>query len=363
MQTPLVFRAILGLLMDLAIPAALGAFVLAGMRLRSEGGMNFEASGGFLKWLFWGCLLISLPGVSLWLSNEGVPGASQLTIAGATGAPYTQGVDRVANDFVNNFLVAHVVPVVAASLVFKAILDLSQGYSPLASIIAALFLLGVQGIYNLATGNPASERGVHFSMPWPLRNRFVHLNLEPDFEDWCQWAVRAELRPEIVAFLRFKPALLHDANATSDVNAWPTPRSWEMASNVLTGFGRRQISGFFAGATEIEAQLLEGTVGPAATMELVAFLRLFRDLPSIDEILLNPDSAPLPGELSAQIAIATALGRVLSDHSIAKGMQYLDRMPTEMRVLAIRDASARNRGITHTPEFVRFGVEHAEVLQ
>jgi phospholipase C len=26
-------------------------------------------------------------------------------------------------------------------------------------------------------------------------------------------------------------------------------------------------------------------------------------------------------------------------------------------------AAARNRGITHTPEFVRFGVEHTEVLQ
>ena len=62
MQAPLVFRAILGLLMDLAIPASLGAFVMAGMRLRSEGGMNFEASGGFLKWLFWGCFLLSLPG-------------------------------------------------------------------------------------------------------------------------------------------------------------------------------------------------------------------------------------------------------------------------------------------------------------
>ena len=76
-----------------------------------------------------------------------------------------------------------------------------------------------------------------------------------------------------------------------------------------------------------------------------------------------PSSAPLPSEPSAQIAIATALGRVLTDHSIAKGMQYLDRMPTEMRVLAIRDAAVRNRGITHTPEFVRFGVENREVLQ
>ena len=58
----------------------------------------------------------------------------------------------MASDFVDNFLVGHVVPVVAASLVFKAVLDLSQGYSPLASIIAALFLLGVEGIWNLATG-------------------------------------------------------------------------------------------------------------------------------------------------------------------------------------------------------------------
>jgi hypothetical protein len=93
----------------------------------------------------------------------------------------------------------------------------------------------------------------------------------------------------------------HDPDATSDVNAWPTPRSWEMASNVLNGFARRQQSGFFAGTTEIEAQLLEGTIGEAATTELVAFLRLFRELPSIDEILLNPDAAPLPDEPSALV--------------------------------------------------------------
>jgi hypothetical protein len=29
-----------------------------------------------------------------------------------------------------------------------------------------------------------------------------------------------------------------------------------------------------------------------------------------------------------------------------------------MRVMAMRDAAARDTAITHTPEFVRFGVEH-----
>jgi MoxR-like ATPase len=211
----------------------------------------------------------------------------------------------------------------------------------------------------IAAGNPASERGVHFSMPRPLRNRFVHLHLEADLPEWCRWAVRAGIRSEIIAFLRFKPALLHDADATSDQNAWPTPRSWEMASNVLKGMASK--TGTLA--AETEAQLLEGTIGPAATAEFVGFLRLFRQLPSIDEILLNPEKAPLPDEPSAQIAIATALGRAMSDQSVAKGLTYLDRMPTEMRVLAMRDAAARDRAITSTPEFVRFGVEHAEVIQ
>ena len=215
----------------------------------------------------------------------------------------------------------------------------------------------------IAAGNPASERGVHFAMPRPLRNRFVHLELEADLSDWCRWAVSAGVRPEIIAFLRFKPDLLHAADTTSDANAWPTPRTWEMASHVLCGVARRQNTAFLTGAGEFEAQLLDGTVGQAASAELLAFLRLFRQLPSIDEILLNPESAPLPTEPSAQIAISTALGRVMSDSSIARGLKYLDRMPAEMRVMAMRDAAARDRAITHTPEFIRFGIEHQGVVQ
>ncbi|HEV2277281.1 MAG TPA: hypothetical protein VGS02_03825, partial [Acidobacteriaceae bacterium] len=215
----------------------------------------------------------------------------------------------------------------------------------------------------IAAGNPASERGVHFAMPRPLRNRFVHLDLEPDLDDWCKWALKACIRPEIIAFLRFKPELLHEADVTSDAHAWPTPRSWEMASRVLSGVAGRTHARLLSGTSEFEAQLLDGTVGQAAASELVAFLRLFRELPSIDEILLNPSAAKVPSEPSAQIAIATALGRVLSDSSVGRGITYLERMPTEMRVMAMRDAAARDAAITHTPEFVRFGVDYREAIQ
>jgi hypothetical protein len=67
-----------------------------------------------------------------------------------------------------------------------------------------------------------------------------------------------------------------------------------MASHVLLGIARRQKTQLLSGTSEFEAQLLDGTVGPAAASELVAFLRLFRQLPSIDEILLNPTTASVP---------------------------------------------------------------------
>jgi hypothetical protein len=220
-----------------------------------------------------------------------------------------------------------------------------------------------EGWVVIAAGNPASERGVHFAMPRPLRNRFVHLELEADLDDWCKWAVKARVRPEIIAFLRLKPDLLHAADTTADANAWPTPRSWEMASNVLCGVAKRRNATLLSGTSEFEAQLLDGTVGEGAASELIGFLRQFRQLPSIDEILLNPATATVPTETSAQIAVATALGRVMTDNSIGRGLTYLDRMPTEMRVMAVRDAAAREVAITHTPEFIQFGVEYREVLQ
>jgi hypothetical protein len=53
----------------------------------------------------------------------------------------------------------------------------------------------------------------------------------------------------------------------------------------------------------------------------------------------------------------------MTDSSIGRGLTYLERMPTEMRIMAIRDAAAREVAITHTPDFIQFGVEYMEVLQ
>jgi hypothetical protein len=81
MTPPLIFNALLGLLVTLGVPASLASFVIAGMKLRNEGGANCMTSGGFLKWLFCDDLFLMLPGLTVWLVQESVPGATQLVMA------------------------------------------------------------------------------------------------------------------------------------------------------------------------------------------------------------------------------------------------------------------------------------------
>ena len=212
----------------------------------------------------------------------------------------------------------------------------------------------------IAAGNPPSERCSTVSMPRALKNRFLHLTLEPDLGEWCIWAAKAGIRPEIIAFLRFRTELLMDATVRPDANAWPTPRAWEMASKAIDAIYSRKVTKDVQDL--LLMHLLQGAIGDGVAAEFIGFLQLFHSLPSIDEILLNPAGAPLPGEPSAQIAIATALGRRITDNSIAKAKIYLDRLPDEIQVLSMRDALLRDRTIATTPEFTQFAVTHGDLL-
>src|SRR5882672_4378061 len=153
----------------------------------------------------------------------------------------------------------------------------------------------------VAAGNRDSDRAVTTRMPTPLRNRFVHLEFEVDTQEWCEWAIQTGIRPEVIAFLRFRPALLSAFDR--DNNAFPSPRSWEFVSRILTSNPK----------AKIEHELIAGAVGTGAATEFSAFLSTFRNLPNIDAILVNPHQEPVPDNAAAQFAVATALAYRASD--------------------------------------------------
>lgn len=203
----------------------------------------------------------------------------------------------------------------------------------------------------VAACNRESDGGGVTRMSSALANRFVHLDCEPNLEDWCKWAVTHAIEPAVIAFLRFRSELLHqfDRNA----KAFPSPRSWEFVSRICAQHP----------AKDVEFGLLEGTVGHGAAVEFAAFLTLYRNIPSIDSILLNPDKAPIPTNDAASLwAIASALSRRASDQNFRRILTYLDRMPQEYAVMSVRDAVARDASLSSTAEFTAWAVKHSDVI-
>lgn len=205
----------------------------------------------------------------------------------------------------------------------------------------------------LAAGNRDSDRGATTRMPTPLRNRFVHLDFEVDVQEWSEWAIHAGIRPEVIAFLRFRPELLSAFDR--DANAFPSPRSWEFVSRILDSLDSKS-------NPTIEHELVAGAVGTGASTEFSAFLRMFRELPNIDVILLNPTQEPVPENAAAQYAVASALARRASDTNFDRVCLYLNRLPTEFRVLCVRDATLHEPAIRSTAGFVKFAVENHHAI-
>jgi hypothetical protein len=205
----------------------------------------------------------------------------------------------------------------------------------------------------IAAGNRDSDRGATTRMPTPLRNRFVHLEFEVDVQEWCEWAIQAAIRPEVIAFLRFRPELLSAFDR--DANAFPSPRSWEFVSHILDSLDSKS-------NPAIEHEVIAGAVGVGAATEFSAFLRMFRELPNMDAILLNPTQEPVPENAAAQYAVASALARCASDTNFDRICLYLNRLPTEFRVLCVREATLREPAIRSTTGFVRFAVENHHAI-
>jgi MoxR-like ATPase len=208
------------------------------------------------------------------------------------------------------------------------------------------------GWWIVAAGNNETDRAVTNRMPSALRNRFVHLNFEADLDDWVAWALQAGIMTEVIAFLRYKPGLLHDFDPKRDDKAFPSPRSWHFASDILQALPDA--------STEFE--LLKGTLGEGAAAELYGFLRIFRDLPNPDAILLNPESAVVPKDPATLYALTGALARKASEQTMERLVTYAGRLPAEFSVMLIRDCQAQNPQVANTRAYIQWTSDHKDVL-
>ncbi len=146
MPVPQFLLDLLQLLLNLAVPAAFCTLAAAGVNLRHEGGTNFHVNGRVGKWVLWTVVFLTLPQLLSWIAAQGITVPSG---SGSVGTSWLASMQTVLTNFVNQIVAAKFVPVLAAYFVLKATLDGAAGENPLASIIAALFLMSLSATVQL----------------------------------------------------------------------------------------------------------------------------------------------------------------------------------------------------------------------
>ena len=214
----------------------------------------------------------------------------------------------------------------------------------------------------IAAGNRQGDRGVTYSMPAPLANRFSHFEVDTHLDDWVAWAYANDIDERIIAFLRFRPELLFDFDPAHNPVAFPSPRSWEYAHRAIQKF---------IGHPHLLLESLQACVGQAAGIEVNAFIANLDHMPDLDAIVKGED-VPVPQEIDLLYAVAAALvGRAIkaqqngdANEVIGRILDYASRFSQrEMGVMLVSDIHrAIGEDVFAVPEFSQWADKVADVM-
>jgi len=200
----------------------------------------------------------------------------------------------------------------------------------------------------IAATNRRTDRAGVSGVLEPVKSRFLTIvELVADMNEWCLWALDNSVAPEIIAYLRFHPDRLSAFAPSADLTNSPSPRTWAHASKLLS----------MDLPESMLPEVLSGAVGQSDATALLAFRRMYRELPSIDALLADPTRTAYPDNPGSLYALCAGLAYRATPGNFDRIGQFATRLAIdahgEFSVLLVRDCWRRNPETQHTEASVR----------
>ena len=197
-----------------------------------------------------------------------------------------------------------------------------------------------KGVDVVAAGNREGDRGVTYRMPAPLANRFVHLEMKVDFDDFQDWATLNKVHPDVVGYVGFAKQDLYDFDPKSPSKSFATPRSWVFVSDLLSDDDTDN---------DTLATLIAGAVGDGLANKFMAHRKIAGKLPKAEDILDGKVKDLQIKEVSAMYSLTVSLCYELKDRAEKKTAKWddmadrffrymMDNFPTELVVMGAKTA-------------------------
>jgi len=185
-----------------------------------------------------------------------------------------------------------------------------------------------------ATTNLGAE-GVGDLLPPHARNRMTVLTArKPNNVEWIEWGINNGIEHSVLGWAKDNPQLFASFEDVKDPEenpyiyhprdqraAFVTPRSLEAASDWLKQ--REHLD------DQTLTGLLMGTIGNRGAMDLMAFVKLADQLPSLESIKQSPDTAKVPTSAAAVCMVVYRALAAIERDWVDAWMTYLVRLDKE----------------------------------
>jgi MoxR-like ATPase len=177
----------------------------------------------------------------------------------------------------------------------------------------------------VAAGNREADKGVTYRMPAPLANRFVHLEMRVDFDDWSMWATNNRVHKDVVGYVTFAKKDLYDFDPKSSSRAFATPRSWSFVSELLEDDDT---------SDDTLMDLVAGAVGEGLAIKFMAHRKVSSKLPKPEDILAGKvKKLDSKIEISAMYSLTVSMCYELKDATEKQDKKFDEKVNNFFRFM------------------------------
>lgn len=212
---------------------------------------------------------------------------------------------------------------------YKIILDRMVGQKKLHKNVAMM-----------CAGNLETDNAIVNPMSTALQSRLIHLELLVDVNEFLDHSSEMKFDHRIHAYIKSFPKSLYTFKPDHTDNTYACPRTWEFGHKLLQHVETDHPDAL---------PLLAGAVSEGEARQFLAYTKVFKNIPTPEEIELDPKNTRIPQEDSILYALTGSIGHNASKKNITPFMTYVERIPMDFQIVCLRDIVRRNKPLLAHP--------------
>lgn len=213
------------------------------------------------------------------------------------------------------------------------------------------------------TGNRQEDKAGANRMLSHIANRVFILDMQADPDGWVNdFATPSGMHPMYIAFAKARPGLIFGGEPPKDPNApFASPRSLTKAHE----FHAAGIEDNNLPHDDVTREVVAGMIGEGTAMELFSFIKTKDELPDIEDMIENPETAklPKPERLDAQYVAAQMAVHYANPETVNPLFTYVTRLNKELQTsVAIQMIQKSGGALLNSEALTKFVAENKALI-